>query len=165
MLSGKLPFLSDSGNNIFIHGGYFFVDGKVTMVSDIYPEMADWLKVKAYITVLSEKESTYVGLPKKGQDEETKQFIKILNDKKFKKWVEDNPDHNQNGETKMTDITAYEELLAEIESVTSELQLELVTYSSGGYKNKSCAARIRKVTLSLAELGKEFRKASVAFHK
>lgn len=65
----------------------------------------------------------------------------------------------------MSDIEKYEELLAEIESSTSELQLELVTYSSGGYKNKSAAARIRKVTLALAELGKEFRKASVAFHK
>lgn len=67
------------------------MDGKVTMVSDLYPEMADWLKVKAYITLLDGKESTYSGLPKKGQDDETKNFIKILNDKKFKKWVENNP--------------------------------------------------------------------------
>lgn len=90
-MSGKLPFLSESGNNIFIHKGYFFLDGKATLVSDLFPDMVDWLKVKAYITVLSEKESTYVGLPKKGQDEETKHFIKLLNDKKFKKWVEDHP--------------------------------------------------------------------------
>ena len=65
----------------------------------------------------------------------------------------------------MSDVEKYEELLAEIENATTELQLELVTYSAGGYKNKSAAARIRKITLALAELGKEFRKTSVAFHK
>lgn len=65
----------------------------------------------------------------------------------------------------MSNIEEYVELLAELENATKELHLELVIYSSGEYKNKSSAARIRKATLALAERGKEFRKASVAFHK
>lgn len=65
----------------------------------------------------------------------------------------------------MTDITAYEELLVDLENASNELQSEMEAYRAGDFKNKSCAARIRKVTLSLAEIGKEFRKTSVAFHK
>lgn len=91
MKNGKLPFITESGNNILYHKGYFFVDGTVTMVDNLYPDMKEWVKVKAYITVLTGKETMYSNLPKKGQDAETKIFIKLLNDKKFKSWVESNP--------------------------------------------------------------------------
>lgn len=91
MKNGKLPFVADKGENIHYRNGYLFVDGKATQVSELYDDQETWLKVKAYITIKSGTQSDYTKIPKKGQDAETKIFIKLLNDKKFKSWVESNP--------------------------------------------------------------------------
>lgn len=65
----------------------------------------------------------------------------------------------------MTDKNVFEELVAELENAAKELQGELEAYREGEFKNKASSARIRKSTLELTTIGKEFRKASVAFHK
>lgn len=52
-------------------------------------------------------------------------------------------------------------LIEEMEQGIEVLAEEL----KGAETNKSAAARARKATLHLAELGKQFRKFSVAFHK
>lgn len=64
----------------------------------------------------------------------------------------------------MTDVNVYKELITEISQTATALVDELAAYGET-VSNKAAAQRARKITGELDKLGKEFRKASVAFHK
>lgn len=83
MTDGVLPFKSESGNNIRRHKGYYFLDGRATQVSDLYPTMKEWLKVKAYDVILNGKEESYENIPVKDRDTEIKEMCKLLKSKTF----------------------------------------------------------------------------------
>lgn len=90
-VNGILPFLSESGKNIRRHRGYLFKDGYATLVSSLYPKLEDWLKVKAYITILEGNQKMYTGIPTIDRDAEIKAMLKLLNNKTFNTWVNNNP--------------------------------------------------------------------------
>lgn len=59
----------------------------------------------------------------------------------------------------------YENNVEMLQSELTELSAELAAYQEKGFTNKSQAARIRKKTMAVGKLLKEFRAESVEHHR
>lgn len=90
-LDGVLPFKSSSGSNVIRYKGYYFIDGKITMVDQVYDDVKEWSKIVAYIIILNGEVDRYIGIDKKDMDTDTKELVRLLKNKAFNTWVNTHP--------------------------------------------------------------------------
>lgn len=58
----------------------------------------------------------------------------------------------------------HDAVLQQLQNAIEDVQAEISRYVKGGKSNAAAARRIRKHTLDIAKIGKDFRKLSVEHH-